>query len=218
MGEERGSGRVWWTGAWRSSSPSSNEGPALTRGALWLVTLQVGCLWAAMVSAEMQHGTAATAAAADMPDAQAGTSTSSGSGSHAEAAAASAAYGMMSSFACELGALLAGCDAAQHARAGMEAYLGTNRMWACRDLLRAGRSATPGAAASVPAVQGGRPGVTALTAWLPGALACGTGRARGRVGAASVPARLARVHDMAAAVPARLGRVRDRAARQPAGT
>jgi hypothetical protein len=58
-------------------------------------------------------------------------------GSAQEAAAACVAYGMLSEFASDFGALLAGPAAAPEQRAGVLAYLQANRMHACQRLLAA---------------------------------------------------------------------------------
>jgi hypothetical protein len=56
-------------------------------------------------------------------------------GSAQEAAAACVAYGLMSEFASDFGALLAGLAAASEQRAGVRAYLRANSMYSCQRLL-----------------------------------------------------------------------------------
>ena len=57
------------------------------------------------------------------------------SGSQEAAAALNVAYGAMSAFACDLGALLAGTAAAEQAQAVMAEFLADHQMAACLDLL-----------------------------------------------------------------------------------
>jgi hypothetical protein len=103
--------------------------------------LQVGDLWAAMICEEMLRQEEAAAASSD--------GAGPAMGSAQEAAAACVAYGMLSEFAADFGALLAGLAAAPEQRAGLLAYLQANRMHACQRLLvAAGEGLGAGAGAA----------------------------------------------------------------------